>query len=220
MQPLPLLHPSYSVYPDSCTFFFILGLQNRLRRFGSPEETDTQAIRKEVELLASLMSESKPLLSTFRSRSANLGSSVPGKRYALTLQVMLKRSKKRKASSVTRSSKSARDSQPMAITMHPSAIPPNAHDTHGTVEPFSPTNYDPTFPNVDPSMQQSHMTIPAMTSPSMMDAEDIWRGFEMTANAHLPVWLSDESLGGNSFSQNGMDAFLLPNSYLPPPRIW
>jgi hypothetical protein len=69
-------------------------------------------------------------------------------------------------------------------------------------------------------MHPGHL-IPAMTSQQATDAEYIWRGFEMTANAQLPVWLSDESLGGNSFSQNGMDAFLLPNDYIPPPpRIW
>lgn len=54
-----------------------------------------------------------------------------------------------------------------------------------------------------------------------VNVDNIWRGFEMTSNEQLPVWLSDQSLGGNSFSQNGMDAFLLPNDYLPPaPQIW
>jgi len=53
------------------------------------------------------------------------------------------------------------------------------------------------------------------------NADRIWRGFEATAIEQLPVWLSDQSLGGNSFSQNGIDAFLLPNDYLPPaPQIW
>jgi hypothetical protein len=55
----------------------------------------------------------------------------------------------------------------------------------------------------------------------MVNLDHIWRGFETTANEQLPVWLSDQSLGGNSFQQNGMDAFLLPSDYLPPaPLSW
>jgi hypothetical protein len=53
------------------------------------------------------------------------------------------------------------------------------------------------------------------------EVDNIWRGFEMTSNEQLPVWLSDQSLGGHSFQQNGMDAFLLPTDYLPPAtQIW
>ena len=51
--------------------------------------------------------------------------------------------------------------------------------------------------------------------------ENIWRGFETTSNEQLPVWLSDQTLGGASFSANGIDAFLLPADYLPAaPQIW
>ena len=49
----------------------------------------------------------------------------------------------------------------------------------------------------------------------------IWRGFDTASTEQLPVWLSDQTLGGGSVMQNGMDAFLLPNDYLPPaPQIW
>lgn len=65
----------------------------------------------------------------------------------------------------------------------------------------------------------AHMQVPNATD--AVNVDHIWRGFEMTSNEQLPVWLSDQTLGGNSFSQNGMDAFLLPNDYLPPaPQIW
>jgi hypothetical protein len=65
----------------------------------------------------------------------------------------------------------------------------------------------------------AHMQVPNTTD--AVNVDHIWRGFEMTSNEQLPVWLSDQTLGGNSFSQNGMDAFLLPNDYLPPaPQIW
>ena len=105
----------------------------------------------------------------------------------------------------------------MPVAMDSSAISSN---THGGVEPFSPTTYDPGFSGAEMAMHPTPLTVPSMTSHAM-DAEYIWRGFEMTANAQLPVWLSDESLGGNTFSQNGMDAFLLPSDYLyPPPGTW
>jgi hypothetical protein len=65
----------------------------------------------------------------------------------------------------------------------------------------------------------AHMQVPNSTD--AVNVDHIWRGFEMTSNEQLPVWLSDQTLGGSSFSQNGMDAFLLPNDYLPPaPQIW
>jgi hypothetical protein len=83
-----------------------------------------------------------------------------------------------------------------------------------TVDSFSPS-YDTTFSSPDAPIHPGHTSVP------VQDAEHIWRGFEMTANEQLPVWLSDQSLGGHSFSQNGMDAFLLPSDYLPPaPQIW
>lgn len=53
------------------------------------------------------------------------------------------------------------------------------------------------------------------------DAEHIVHDYRLTANEQLPVWISDQTLGGNTFLQNGMDAFLLPTDYLPPaPQIW
>jgi hypothetical protein len=147
--------------------------------------------------------------------------SVPGKRYALTLQVMLrKRDRKRKATSMSsapiplpaRPPKVIRDShRPLSMALDPPGMvaPPHAR----IMETFSPT-YDPGFASAEAAMQAPPMVFPT-------DAEHIWRGFEMTSNSQLPVWLSDESLGGNSFSQNGMDAFLLPTDYLPPPpRLW
>jgi hypothetical protein len=129
---------------------------------------------------------------------------------------MLRRSK-RKSSSLPRSPKHPQGPHlPITIALNPPGVPPNAHDPHtGAVEPFSPT-YDPTFSGSEPAIHPNHMGVPMATT----EADYIWRGFEMTANDQLPVWISDESLGGHSFSQNGMDAFLLPHDYLPhPPRI-
>lgn len=55
--------------------------------------------------------------------------------------------------------------------------------------------------------------------------DQIWRGFEGTANEQLPMWLSDQSLGGNSLSQLGLEAFMMPIEYEPQqqyttPQIW
>ena len=78
------------------------------------------------------------------------------------------------------------------ITAHPDAM---AHLTSGGAQPY----YGQYSSNID----------------------TIWRGFESTSTEQLPVWLSDQTLGGTSFSQNGIDAFLFPNDYLPPaPQIW
>jgi hypothetical protein len=90
--------------------------------------------------------------------------------------------------------------------------PANMQQHHS--EPFSPAYESFTSPGGVPgSSHQTHL--------HATDADHIWRGFEMTANEQLPVWISDQTLGGNSFSQNGMNAFLLPQDYVPPtPQIW
>jgi len=97
------------------------------------------------------------------------------------------------------------------------------HTSAGNVQPmtFSPV-YEGPFPHQqDPSSShpQPHVYPQHQLHPA--EADQIWRGFEMTSSEQLPVWVSDQTLGGNTFSQNGMDAFLLPADYLPPaPQIW
>lgn len=163
---------------------------------------------------------------------------VPGKRYALTLQLMLTRSNKRKPGSTSRSPKNTREphrpmphlslDHPAGVMSGPAPIPHQRHQ-----EGFTP-QYDPSLSDqvhtqhvgsaslshqhhVPHHQQHQHQSF----QHSMPEAEHIWRGFEATANEQLPVWISDQSLGGNSFTQNGMDAFLLPNDYMPPvPQIW
>jgi hypothetical protein len=141
---------------------------------------------------------------------------------------MLKRAKKRKAASSSRSPKVSREPpahhRSLSMVSEPQIMP--VTQTMNT-EQFSPT-YDPSFSSPEMAMvhgqqHMSHMTghMPNPAGTDIVNIDNIWRGFEMTANEQLPVWLSDQSLGGNSFSQNGMDAFLLPNDYLPPaPQIW
>lgn len=150
---------------------------------------------------------------------------VPGKRYALTLQLMLKRFKRRKTGSVSRSPQMARPGQPASrdASGHSQDVQmghPMAHHSHHHQQPLSPT-YDTTFTGqpgtmpMTPGVPQQHF------GPYGAQIDTIWRGFESTSTEQLPVWLSDQTLGGASFSQNGIDAFLLPNDYLPPaPQIW
>lgn len=156
---------------------------------------------------------------------------VPGRRYALTLQLMLKRFKKRKASSVSRSPKATRDS-----SHHQVIYSSESQMSQGmSQQPLSPV-YDTHFPgHQDPNVTrhvhhppqqhgQPHPGPPAHGQPYnqyQANVDNIWRGFETTSNEQLPVWLSDQTLGGNSFSQNGIDAFLLPTDFLPPStQIW
>ena len=55
-----------------------------------------------------------------------------------------------------------------------------------------------------------------MAMPLSLDAanlDQIWRGFEGATNEQLPMWLSDQSLGGNSLSHFGLEAFMMPAEY-------
>ncbi|KAH7910701.1 hypothetical protein BJ138DRAFT_1008198 [Hygrophoropsis aurantiaca] len=184
----------YAVHYTHATATFAASFLLRLARL-FPNDCDMQEIRGQVERLAGLMAQ------------------IPGKRYAITLQLMLKRAKKRKGTSSSRSPKISRDShRPMSMAIDPQSgmQPPRNPET------FSPT-YDPSFS----SPETMHHVQMGMMPQHGADVDTIWRGFEMTANEQLPVWISDQSLGGNSFSQQGMDAFLLPADYLPPAaQIW
>jgi hypothetical protein len=97
----------------------------------------------------------------------------------------------------------------MVVDMHQNVHMNSEHFAH---------KYDTTLISSPEVMQQMHVgMIPQQTA----EVDSIWRGFEMTSNEQLPVWISDQSLGGNTFSQQGMDAFLLPADYLPPaPQMW
>lgn len=153
------------------------------------------------------MSQSKPSVAPVYF--SDVINPVPGKRYALTLQLMLKRWQKRKAST-TRSRKILRDPQRTTPMIEQQHLGEMNHES------FSPT-YDPSFesPESIPQMQTGMM--PHLVT----DVDSIWRGFETTSNEQLPVWISDQSLGGSTFSQQGMNAFLLPTDYLPPAQqIW
>lgn len=180
------------------------------------------------------MSKSKwPHTSDMRNLSHSvIAFPVSGKRYALTLQLMLKRSRKRKPGT-SRSPNGSREPQrslSMVIDHHPNnahqpaMMPPPQHPRSS--EPFSPT-YEMSFAN---NNHNQHHLQPVAPQPvrqghpapeGAADAESIWQGFELTSQEQLPVWISDQSLGGHTFSQHGMDAFLLPSDYLPPaPQIW
>jgi len=193
----------YAVHYTHATATFSASFLLRLSRL-FPDQCDVQDIRTLVERLANLLAE------------------VPGKRYALTLQLMLKRFKKRKAGSVSRSPKVAREHPHRQVGYPTDAQAGNPQHQHQH-QPISPT-YDTPYPSHPPE------TIPHNVHPGVShqqfpqyqpNVDHIWRGFEQTSNEQLPVWLSDQTLGGASFSQNGIDAFLLPTDYLPPAtQIW
>ncbi|THV06007.1 hypothetical protein K435DRAFT_773506 [Dendrothele bispora CBS 962.96] len=185
----------YAVHYTHATATFAASLLLRLARL-FPSECDMYEIRSQVEHLANLMAE------------------LPGKRYALTLQVMLKRFKKRKSTSTSRSPRTSRDPQRPMMVEHPST---------GSAQtmPFSPSYEGSVSHQQDPSGSQYQSQMYPQHQFHPAEADQIWRGFEMTSSEQLPVWVSDQTLGGNTFSQNGMDAFLLPSDYLPPgPQIW
>ncbi|KAJ3852861.1 hypothetical protein EV368DRAFT_82133 [Lentinula lateritia] len=199
----------YAVHYTHATATFAASFLLRLARL-FPNECDMYDIKNQVERLANLMAE------------------IPGKRYALTLQVMLKRFKKRKSASASRSPTASRDTHRNPNIMEHSSS--SSSSVQG-VQVYSPV-YDTHFgenalPGNHFQMQQQQQQLQQQQQQHIQphlqpaDADNIWRGFETTANEQLPVWISDQTLGGSSFSQNGMDAFLLPADYLPPaPQIW
>jgi len=186
----------YAVHYTHATATFAASFLLRLARL-FPNECNVTEIREQIETLASLMSE------------------IPGKRYALTLQLMLKRSMKRKSGSASRSPKLPRESyQPQLKVERPASMAVNQ-----VVNPTPPAVYDPSAgAMVSP---QGFPVYPATYPGYVANADHIWRGFEAATAEQLPMWLSDQSLGGNQLSQSGIDAFLLPPDYLPPaPQIW
>jgi hypothetical protein len=200
----------YAVHYTHATASFAASFLLRLARL-FPDDCNVVEIRSRVETLASLMAE------------------IPAKRYALTLQLMLKRSKKRKTVSSSRSPNVSRDqrSVAMATDISPSNLPPQTTFQHRGSEPFSP--YEGTaFPSQDYPGHSSHSTVnpmpqhyPHLPYPHSADVDQIWRGSEQISPDQLPVWMTDQSLGGTSFSQHGMDAFIMPTEYVPAaPQIW
>lgn len=136
---------------------------------------------------------------------------------------MLKRFKKRKAGSVSRSPKVTRD-QPHRIG-YPTDAQVAAQHPHQAHQPISPTYETPYPPHAAEGVPVPQQMLPGASHQQFPqyqpNVDNIWRGFEQTSNEQLPVWLSDQTLGGTSFSQNGIDAFLLPTDYLPPAtQIW
>lgn len=161
---------------------------------------------------------------------------------------MLKRFKKRKGRSASRSPNLTRDAcevhrspsypsdvpmaQPTAQSQqqqqqhHHQSQPHRQHQQHQQHQqqmqqtPVSPT-YDTSFAGHPEAMgHHVQMGDAQHFSHHAPTIDHIWRGFETATNEQLPVWLSDQSLGGAQFSQNGIDAFLLPNDYLPTTQIW
>jgi hypothetical protein len=66
--------------------------------------------------------------------------------------------------------------------------------------------------------QQQQQPVPHYAADAI-NINSIWQGLESTAPEQMPVWISDQNLGGNQLSQHGMDAFLVPNDYFPPPPL-
>ncbi|KAI5835311.1 hypothetical protein K523DRAFT_411672 [Schizophyllum commune Tattone D] len=178
----------YAVHYTHVTATFAGSFLLRLARL-FPSECDPEAILHQVERLAELMAQ------------------IPAKRYALTLQLMLKRSRdKRKSLSPS----SMREARPL---IDPALMPPSSQPSEGSSPTFG-NRPQQTDAQMQAAMQQGYYRYP-------MDAEHIWDRYQRTSSEQLPVWISDQTLGGQRFSQEGMNAYLLPNEYMPPaPQIW
>ena len=133
---------------------------------------------------------------------------------------MLNRFKKRKSFSHGHSPKAVRENRHRSQSQSEPADYGSDVSQSVTSQPAISPTYEVTFPQYMDHMN-NHGAMAAPHVAQYANVDQIWRGFETTANEQLPVWLSDQTLGGASFSQNGIDAFLLPPEYLPPaPQIW
>ncbi|EJD03687.1 uncharacterized protein FOMMEDRAFT_120845 [Fomitiporia mediterranea MF3/22] len=187
----------YAVHYTHATATFTASFLLRLARI-FPDQCDIEHIRGLVQRLIDVLSE------------------IPARRYANTLTLMLKKSKKRKPS---RSPTLPRQSS----NMTPTNVPPERQHSQGLTTPVSPT-FDRNY-SQHGSMHSAHipMSIQPQLNADAANLDQIWRGFEGTANEQLPVWLSD-NLGGNSLSQLGLEAFMMPPEYdqrtYATPQIW
>lgn len=185
----------YAVHYTHATATFSASFLLRLARL-FPDQCDIEEVRSLVEHLAALLLE------------------VPGKRYAFTLQLMLKRSRKRSAS-MSRSPGASRHRSHSNASYAPDTVlsQVNQHQI------MSPT-FDASFSHADamnPMSAEFNQHL-AQYGPSI---DHIWRGFDTTANEQLPVWLSDQTLGGVSVSQQGMEGLLMPAEFVSTStQIW
>lgn len=131
---------------------------------------------------------------------------------------MLKKSRKRKASH----SRSPTISRPP-----PGVVTQNASGSRqatSVATPITPT-FDRSYSQQALHGAQMATGVQPQLTADAANLDQIWRGFEGTANEQLPVWLSDQSLGGNSLSQLGLEAFMMPIDYdrqnqYQTPQIW
>lgn len=146
---------------------------------------------------------------------------------------MLKRSKKRRTS---RSPNVSREPhRPVSHISSASHSTPAPTQHYGRTSEMYPAAYD-AYPSQNMQMHghpgySTHIMHPPVNSmpqhhvgqlphTNFPEAEQFLRGLDQTEVAQLPVWLSDQSLGGQSFSQHGMDAFIIPPELFPTTQIW
>lgn len=157
--------------------------------------------------------------------------SVPARRYAYTLQLMLKKSKRRKghSRSPTQTFRPDPQANPQANLQRPDFSRQHGSgfdvvSQRGNTAPSSSAN-SVTSP-IQAHPIHSHFTGPT----SQMDQDGanldlIWKGFEGATNDQLPMWITDQTLGGQSLSQLGLEAFMMPITEFDQqrnvaPRIW
>ncbi|KAL0071822.1 hypothetical protein AAF712_000744 [Marasmius tenuissimus] len=191
----------YAVHYTHVTATFAASFLLRLARL-FPDQCNVYEVKNQVERLARLMSE------------------IPGKRYAVTLEVMLKHFQNRSSSLSPKTSRAEPNTQGQPGHQNPAQM-----NTSHNVMRQNPSEipYSPSYGAFPHPQQNQHMgQLPAQQQYAYHEADHIWSGFETTSNEQLPVWISDQTLGGNQFSQHGMESFLLPPEYsqAQPHQIW
>ena len=156
---------------------------------------------------------------------------VPARRYAYTLQLMLKKSTKSRKRRTTHSRSPTQSRLGISSSVSQTSSgdrqtsqPALSNSTHHEV--VSPTFERSYSHDTVPNPQMPVNMAPSQFNADAANLDQIWRGFEGTSNEQLPMWLSDSSLGGNSITQLGLEAFMMPVEYEAPrtqyvtPQIW
>lgn len=188
----------------------------------SPEHCDMDLIRSQVERLITVLSESRFCGSWCRSDFLQ-SIKVPARRYAYTLQLMLKKSKKRKSTHSRSPTASRFPPQSQGSSSDRAQVGSSARLSQH--EPVSPT-YERSYSHHDNNQgSQVSMNVAPQFNADAANLDQIWRGFEGSTNEQLPIWLTDQTLGGNSITQYGLEAFMMPAEYdqrnqFTTPQIW
>lgn len=221
MQPRVSTLPSYCAWRNSCTCLSASAWIWPSSYVTSPNEVNLSEVQNHVEQLAELMQEGTPVSYVRLMPQLDSFHVVPGQRYVLTLQLMLRRSKRRKSISMSPQSNTplqVRTNVPIdpALRMQP------LHSAGPSSSATYPYPYQP-----QQTQMQGMMGQPSYIPRENWNEDDVLRELAHLPAERVPFWASDSNAVGSSVPAGAipLDSYLLPNFYGmkdmdPPPRVF